>query len=150
LLPLTQSIKVSNSTLFGKSEHYTVTKVTEYFWQFDASYQLVAFQGTDVEKAIVLQQRAGSIELKTSVEATPKPATVVRPSIDVNITWLLATLEESTANFRGKFRIDRMAKSCHTPRRNQQIDGAFVFFTQFYNWTQQVREGKENRGEEQI
>ena len=27
--------QVSNSTFFGKSEHYTVTKVTEYFWQFD-------------------------------------------------------------------------------------------------------------------
>jgi hypothetical protein len=29
------NFQVSNSTFFGKSEHYTVTKVTEYFWQFD-------------------------------------------------------------------------------------------------------------------
>jgi len=129
---------VSNSTVFGKSEHYTVTKVTEYFWQFDANYQLVAFQGTDSDKAVVLQQRAGGIELKTSVETTPKPATVVRPSIDVNITWLLQNLEESTANFRGKFHIDRLAKSCHTPRRNEPIDGAFRFFTSFYSWAQSV------------
>ncbi len=62
-----------NSTVFGKSESYSVTKVTEYFWQFDAKYELVAFMGNESDKAVVLQQRAGTIELKTVADATPKP-----------------------------------------------------------------------------
>ncbi len=44
--------------------------------QFDAKYELVAFMGTEADKAVVLQQRAGSIELKTAADSTPKPAYV--------------------------------------------------------------------------
>jgi hypothetical protein len=50
--------------------------VTEYFWQFDTTYQLVAFMGNDPANALVLQQRSGSIELKTQSDSTPKLDTV--------------------------------------------------------------------------
>ena len=49
---------VTNSTLFGKSESYTVTKITEWFWQFDVRYELIAYMGNEPEKGVVLCGRA--------------------------------------------------------------------------------------------
>ncbi len=38
-----------------KIESTTVTKVTEYFWQYTVKWELVAFVGVDEDKAIVLK-----------------------------------------------------------------------------------------------
>ncbi len=62
---------------------------------------------------------------------------VVRPSIDVNITWLMTNIDESAAH-KPRFAIDRLAKSCHTPRRNEPIDAAFTFLTSLYVWCNNV------------
>ncbi len=44
-------------------------------------------------------------------------------SLDVNISWLLTQLDDVATLQRpvGKFAIDRVAKTCHTPRRNAQV-----------------------------
>jgi hypothetical protein len=39
-----------------KVENKVVRTITEYFWNFDVQWELVAFAGTDSEAAIVLQQ----------------------------------------------------------------------------------------------
>ena len=96
---------VANSTMFGKSESYTVTKITEWFWAVEARYELIAFMGNEPEKGTVIASRSGSTELKTTTEATPRPASVVRPNIDVNITWLFAHVE--VAGRTPRFVIDR-------------------------------------------
>jgi len=127
---------VSTSTVFGKSTSYTVTKVTEYFWQFDMTYALVAYQGTDSDHGEVLQTRSGSVELKTSSDSTPKPVSVVRPNIDINISWFLNHLDEKG---NAKFNIDRTAAKCRTPRRNPDVDGVFTFFHSFHNWNANVQ-----------
>jgi hypothetical protein len=129
------SKSVSKSTVFGTRESYTVTKVTEYFWSFHLRYSLFAYMGNETDKPLVIQQRTGLIELKTSTDATPRPATVVRDSLDLNITWLLQHLE---AGNKPKFSIDRQAKSCHTPRRNADIDAAVTFNTAFHAWAGSV------------
>ena len=43
---------VNESTLFGTSKSYSVTKVTEWFWQFDATYALLAYQGNNPEAVL--------------------------------------------------------------------------------------------------
>lgn len=45
---------------FGVTRKDTVvTKITEHFWQFDAKYELVAFQGNESDRPLaVLQSRA--------------------------------------------------------------------------------------------
>jgi len=48
---------VTTSTLFGTSKSFTVTKITEYFYGFDVSYRLLAFEGASAESNIVLQGR---------------------------------------------------------------------------------------------
>ncbi len=67
-----------STSIVGKSESYTVTKVTEHFWAYSVSYQLLAIAGADSSKQIILQKRTGSVELKTTAERTPRPAYVMR------------------------------------------------------------------------
>lgn len=107
-----------------------MTKVHEWFWQFDVAWELLAFQGTGAQESerVVLQKRAGTLELKTNSESTPYPVSVVRPDVDVNVTWLLQQLSEKG---QAQFGINRTAKSCHTPRRNDQVEAALRFF---YSW----------------
>jgi hypothetical protein len=126
---------VTNSTLFGTSKSYTVTKITEWFWSFNVKYELVVFMGNEPEKGLVLQGRSGTVELKTSSEATPKPAHVVRPNIDLNILWLLQHIDDS---HKAKFSIDRLSKHTHTPRRNNAVESALTFLRDAFRWANAV------------
>ena len=40
--------------IIGKIESYTVTKVTEFFWQFRVKWELVGFVGVEADSGIVL------------------------------------------------------------------------------------------------
>lgn len=51
------------------------------------------------------------------------------PNIDVNVTWFLQQLNEKN---HANFFIDRAAKTCHTPRRNQPVDFAVSTFISWY------------------
>ncbi|MCW5801810.1 MAG: hypothetical protein KIT31_05440 [Deltaproteobacteria bacterium] len=113
-----------------------VTTVTDYFWRFDFKYELVAFQGTAVEQAITIHARAGGVDIKTAQDATPRPKVVVRPNLDVNLTWLLGQLD---ADGRAAFAIDRKDEDCHTPRRNPQIDAAMGAFDELWAWCESVK-----------
>jgi hypothetical protein len=115
--------------MFGKFENYTVTKITEWFWDFQVKYELCCYAGTETNSCIVLQNRTGLSEIKTTTENTPKPSSVVRPPIDLNITWFIHHL-----NFPGalsSFFIDRNASKCFTPRRNPDVDNALIFYLLF-------------------
>jgi hypothetical protein len=112
-----------------------VTTVTEYFWSFEFSYQLVAFQGTAVDQAITVHGRSGRVEIKTTTETTPRPKTVVRPSLDVNLGWLLGHLD---GDARAAFTIDRTDPECHTPSRNEPIETALQAFDEIAAWCSSV------------
>lgn len=110
---------------------------SDYSYFFLFLSKLFAFYGNEPDKSpVLLQSRTASIELKTTVDATSKPETLVRPSIDVNITWLLSNIDDTN---KPKFSIDRVSKSCHTPRRNQQIEEVLTFLSSFYSWSDSVR-----------
>ena len=128
---------VTQSTLFGTSKSYTVTKVTEWFWAFTASYELQAVQGNDYEHPLVLRRREATIELKTSADATPRPVSVVRPALDVNVSWFLKQVDGKKSN-EGKFSIDRAADDCHTPRRNEPVEEALHLFAGLFLWAGNV------------
>ena len=127
---------VSKSTLFGTSESYTITKVTEYFYSFHNKYELVAFMGNEYDKPIIITTRSGTIELKTSTDSLPKPATTIYPSVDVNITWLLNNLTDDN---KSNFTINRLVPTCHTPRRNTEIEAAFTFMLQLWQWSNNIQ-----------
>ncbi|HVJ92033.1 MAG TPA: hypothetical protein VM580_19665, partial [Labilithrix sp.] len=123
--------------VFGKttrSEKVLLT-VTEYFWRFDFSYEIVAYQGNAPENAVALLTRSGSVEIKTSAKQTPRPKTVVRPPIDVDVSWLLSRLDEHA---RPRFAIDRASADCHTPRRNPEVDRALEALAALHVWCGRV------------
>ena len=123
--------------LLGKTTRTdkVVTTVTEYFWAFQVEYELVAFQGTAIDQAITLHARTGSAEIKTTQNTTPRPKTVVRPALDVDVTWLLAHLDDDG---RAAFAIDRTDPGCHTPRRNPDIDAALDAVGELAAWCERV------------
>ncbi len=112
-----------------------VTTVTEYFWAFGFKYELVAYQGTAQTPAVSLLAREASVELKTLVKTSPRPQTVVRPPANGDLTWLLQQLD---AEGRVAFTIDRTAASCHTPRRNREVEAALVATADLINWSRRV------------
>lgn len=113
-----------------------VTTVTDYFWRFDFKYELVAFQGSAVDHTVPLLERSGTIEIKTAAKSTPRPRTVVRPFVDVDVSWLLRHVDEES---RASFAIDRTRASCHTPRRNQEVDEALWAFAELDAFGSKVR-----------
>merc|ERR1712137_795739 len=87
-----------------------VTKVRDYFWDFEVSYEIIAFSGNNPDDNVELISRVGTYEIKTSSEDTPKPKVRVVDNIDTN------------------FHINRKVETCRTPRRNEDIYSAFNFF----------------------
>eukprot|EP01127_Copromyxa_protea_P012735 TRINITY_DN3339_c0_g1_i2.p1 TRINITY_DN3339_c0_g1~~TRINITY_DN3339_c0_g1_i2.p1 ORF type:complete len:347 (+),score=85.66 TRINITY_DN3339_c0_g1_i2:34-1041(+) len=124
--------------VFGSSTttEKVVSKVTDYFWNFSVTYEIFAFRGNDPEDKVTLQERRGSCVLKKLNDKTsPQPSQSVQPSIDLNITWLLQTLNK---NLLVDFTIDRNSKDTHTPRRNPQVEAAINFMNNFYIWANTV------------
>lgn len=116
-----------------------VTKIKEYFWKFEWSYELSIVRGVGAQDSdcINISRRSSSIELKTTAKA-PQPRPEVRiPAVsqDVNVTWLFRVVQEGASP---GFRIDRDSQDCRTPRRNPEVDSAFSHFTTFTHWLNQV------------
>jgi hypothetical protein len=129
---------VEKRTRWGGTETTTekiVTTVREYFWSFEFSYELVAFQGNMPEKTVKLHGRTGRVELKTAARTTPRPEEAIRPCLDANITWLLGQIDGA---HRASFSIDRAAPTCHTPRRNEPVDAALRCFQELASWCARV------------
>eukprot|EP00931_Biecheleriopsis_adriatica_P058888 TRINITY_DN3514_c0_g1_i1.p1 TRINITY_DN3514_c0_g1~~TRINITY_DN3514_c0_g1_i1.p1 ORF type:complete len:950 (-),score=227.67 TRINITY_DN3514_c0_g1_i1:93-2942(-) len=116
-----------------------VTEIKEYFWKLEVSYEIVAIRGVGAELVdrLPLLSQASEMELKTSTKTPPRPE-VRSPAMsqDVNISWLISTLREGAAE--PKFKVDRGAAPCKTPRRNPEVDAAFTHFTSVASWANQV------------
>jgi hypothetical protein len=66
----------------------------------------------------------------------PRPTNLVRPAIDLNMSWLLQQL---TSERQTRFRIARGdPKRCCTPRRNPEVEDAFRFFGELSAWSDSV------------
>ena len=102
-----------------------VRRVDEWFWGFGATYQVVAYGGTDVAGAVVLREGARRTRVKTTTEAAPRKKVAEREVAEVDATWLVRQLNASQ---QVEFRVDRAAKGCHTPRRNAEVEAALGFF----------------------
>merc|ERR1712137_571668 len=118
-----------------KVTHKTVTKITEYFWKFEVDYELFAFQGNNMKKKLVLQNRHAACEIMTSSDVTPKPKISIIDPIDLNISFLLQHLSKEN---QLHFKIDRSQKSCHPPRRNQQVADALIYLQAWNSWAYKV------------
>eukprot|EP01128_Nolandella_sp_AFSM9_P011857 TRINITY_DN876_c0_g1_i1.p1 TRINITY_DN876_c0_g1~~TRINITY_DN876_c0_g1_i1.p1 ORF type:complete len:229 (-),score=50.43 TRINITY_DN876_c0_g1_i1:128-814(-) len=121
----TTHVTTWNDSFTRKSK--SVTKITEWFWNYHIRYELFAFKGNEPEKSVLFQSHSATVELMTTTEHTPYPKDKVRPSLDVNITWLLQLLDD---DHKINFNIDRNNSACHTPRRNPGVRVGLHFVVQ--------------------
>ena len=68
--------------------------------------------------------RAGQAELVTSTKQSPRPE-VKKPAVNlqVDVNWLFRSLKSDKAV--PGFTVDRLAKQCKTPRRNEDVQQAY-------------------------
>eukprot|EP01065_Artemidia_motanka_P051880 TRINITY_DN921_c0_g1_i2.p1 TRINITY_DN921_c0_g1~~TRINITY_DN921_c0_g1_i2.p1 ORF type:complete len:882 (+),score=165.88 TRINITY_DN921_c0_g1_i2:64-2709(+) len=111
----------------GRSK--TVTTIHEHFWDIDATWELSVYTGTDVDGRVVLARGHCAHVTKTtgSEPSMPMPKHQEHPPSEVSMDWLL----KHTTDDGVSFDIDRGVPSCWTPRRNQDVDQALVFFRRF-------------------
>lgn len=112
----------------------TVTTVTEFLWDFEVSYEMLAVRGigqVPSDKMPVFA-RTGHVELKTTTETPPHPQVRVAATSEVNISWLLKQLDART--LQPLFKVDRAHAKCHTPSNNVDIEQARQHFDRFKEW----------------
>lgn len=112
-----------------------VTTITEYWWSFEFKWRLIAFRGNAPEQGLTICERGGSCGMRTSTEKTPRPQRVIRPALDVDVTWLLQHVD---AEAQLSFAIDRNDPRCHTPRRNPAVEEALRALARFTEWSSAV------------
>lgn len=129
---------VSTTSFLGMSATSTSSsshKIKEWFWTFRTSWQLYAYQGTNVEGKVVIASHAGSTQLVTRSKHTPHSDRSFSP-VQVNITWLL---QQTNSQRELRFAIDRSRASCHTPRRNEPVTSALSFVNGLSIWAASVQ-----------
>jgi hypothetical protein len=110
------------------------TTVHEFFWRVGQEWALVAFRGTGRGEGDVLplSARAGAAgELMTGHKSAPHAAQ--RCETETPITWLLQQLQ-ADAGWCARVSINRGAKKCATPRRNEEADRAMEFLAATAAW----------------
>jgi hypothetical protein len=110
-----------------------VTRITEWLWKFTWDWELIAYGGADPKNCVKLCARSGTVELITSDESAPRSDHRVVAPRSVDITWI-AQRWDATAPFK----VDRSAASCHTPRRNADVEAALRVAMNVWLWAQAV------------
>jgi hypothetical protein len=113
----------------GSKEKTTkvVTTITEHFWSVSTGWEISAYGGADPNNKVVLATGQGAHPCVTRGDKVnkphpPRPAVQPLATSECEISWLLKCL--SGVDGQAEFVIDRMAASCHTPRRNKEVDTA--------------------------
>jgi hypothetical protein len=133
--------KVKVGLLKAKVTNKVVHTITKHYWKFAVKYTLVAYAGNNSKvesKRIVLKDEQADTVLITTVKNTPQPKMKVFPVLRVNLNWLLEHLDEQGAV--STFAINRLVKSCRTPRRNSEIDVVFSFMSTLGSFCNSVRD----------
>src|SRR3990167_362268 len=107
------------------------TTLTDYYWRYDVNYELSVYPANQTESKIVLKANKSRYELVTSANSPPREKASQFDPVEVNITWLVALLNEKQ---QFDFHINRDKKSCRTPRRNKEILSFFENATKLYQW----------------
>ena len=126
------------------------SKVKEYHWNIDISYDIYLYTGNETcinhANSIPIMTNNISSNLVTRTSTQPFSPSVEIEPIDVSLTWLLKILNKDS--LQSDFTIDREKPTCRTPRSNDDIFKAWEFFTNINKWSVSVNEyfhGKEQR-----
>jgi hypothetical protein len=124
--------RVQADGIFGRlvSTIRVITKVKEYFYAVQESYEISAYSGvgTNTAETIVLMSRTYNTEVTTRSN-TPPYKECTRQVQDVNISWLLKHLDSTCQEC--SYSIDRSKGTCFTPRHNEDTYAALSFTNDF-------------------
>ena len=119
-----------------KIKDKTVTTSFEYSWEHCCSHSVFIKLGAEKHYQNYRKIAKFSHQLTTSSEKNPKVEKCILPSIELQINWVLDNLDDA---LRPNFQINRSAKYCKTPRRNQQIEEAIEFFFKSKQWSYDIK-----------
>jgi len=118
-------------------ESVTTTKVihtvVDYKWAASRDWTLVAFAGArDDGDKVTLRTSSVTFNIVTATPEPPQRELVVSPPIDLTLTWLLQqlvpiTTQSNPSALAVRFAVDRTQPTCHTPRRNADVEAALAF-----------------------
>ena len=132
-------------------KYKTSTTVTEHIWRVDHTYSIYLFAGADPKQnRTVLQSRTASTDVIMSGHSSklaPYPASKAIGPFDTSLTWLLQNLtpsgdsknDDDNDENQCRFKIDRDADTCKTPRRNDDVEESLEFFSLMDKFCGQVQ-----------
>jgi hypothetical protein len=130
-----------------------VTTVTDYFWTFKAHWKLSLYRGTwaTAEDVIVVRERSShhAIKSPSGPDITTCPfyhayIHVPFPKMQLRLTWLLQQVAVESQNNLAHFHINRTSPTCHTPRRNRDVQQALGFGQALSTWATSVGEAMQS------
>ena len=147
----TKHVTEYEGSVFGKEKvtHKTVTTITEWFWKFEYNYTISVYGGNAPENPVRLQGRKGTCEIITTSENSPKPSHRWAAVNELNISWLMDRIVAPTEKAKAKaggsvldfvitWEIDRTKQSCHTPRRNSEVETMLSWMSSVHSWCSTV------------
>mmetsp|Transcript_16928 Transcript_16928/g.41233 ORF Transcript_16928/g.41233 Transcript_16928/m.41233 type:complete len:927 (+) Transcript_16928:107-2887(+) len=120
--------------------------IQDYEWKLSTPYRVFLKIGDDEE--IELQNRSdmeteivllGSLNKQPTDQRPPAPLSSQVHDLTVNMTWLFQQIMIGTnERLSSEFSVDRQSEACKTPRRNKEIEEAFVFRNKYEAWANEV------------
>ena len=148
-----QLVEEKTGFLTQKTVLKSVTRITEYHYELEANYRLMAYKGHLFQDgqgegegvtawSMVLLERTAVQNCVMRSKQFPLPE-CVKKHHDVKITWLLGLFLSSGTDEAGAkqvqnqlvFQIDRNQEQCHTPRRNGDVEKALTFVNELRTWS---------------
>lgn len=116
---------------FGKK---TFTTVTDHYHNFTATVVIRAIRGaSDIDSDGQMKLWSATLNPELIVSNHKQPDETTEEHQDVSITWLLQQYDISTGALTFGVNVSDVS-TCHTPRRNAQVDAAVAFGESFSYW----------------
>lgn len=150
-----EEVETKSSGFFGSnqktktnevSRRTTVVEVTEHFWEYSVSYEVVLVSTVNGMKAdeYSLTKHNSVVDIVTSVKKNPYEHKRMLP-MAIDLSWLKTMLQHQesqgsdiSTDVYMSFHIDRGDVECKTPRRNRDISNALEYVSRLHQWALDV------------
>eukprot|EP01033_Poteriospumella_lacustris_P015889 gene15890-11374_t len=133
-------VQVSLGLTTAKASTRVVTKITEYFYELKHRWRLCVVRGTGESEADDVMEIAGRQATQECVQRSkefPYPETSTW-SESCPMSFVLDWLSRGGSGWAVSVRIDRSAKTCYTPSRNEEVNGLLGALTRWQEWLWQA------------
>lgn len=124
---------MSQASLFGFNSTRTVSianTVREYLWHIECDCTISAENDSTTIATLTSRLKSDAI---TSTDISPKPSHSIRDPIELFIGHNLL-FNNNNNNNNNSFNIDRKKRSCHTPRRNEDVERVLLALEELSSW----------------